>query len=123
MGLLRSYLGIYGLIALQLTKQLIGLCGTISKVKFWSAKGEELGMGNMLQWTMMNIFCFTHVGLRLVSYALLSAQYPYYAAALLPLQFSSNFLTGQRFRHDNHQGCAIQWTCESLGTKLVAKLG
>ena len=64
MGLLR----ICGLIALQL----IGLSGTISNVKFWSLKGEEVCLSNLFQWTMMRISCIAHVSLRLVSYAFLS---------------------------------------------------
>ena len=71
-------------------------------------KREMLGLGNLLEWAMIYIFCIAHVSLRLVTYALLSAQYRYFVAVVLPLQFLSNLLIGQRFCHDNHQGSAIQ---------------
>ena len=81
-------------------------------------KREMLGLGNLLEWAMIYIFCLSQVSLRLVTYALLSAQYRYFVAVVLPLQFLSNFLIGRRFCNDNHQGCAIQWTFVSLDTKL-----
>ena len=47
------------------------------------------------------MYCALHVSLRLVSYAFLSAQYKYWAAIILPLQFISNLLIRHRVCQDS----------------------
>ena len=81
---------------------LFGLSGAISNVKLWTLRGEELGLNNLFYWIPMRISCIIHVSLRLVTYALLSAQYLHYAAIILPLQFFSNLFIGQRICQDVH---------------------
>ena len=81
---------------------LLGLSGTISNVKFWTLRREELGLNNLFYWIPMRISCIIHVSLRLVTYALLSAQYLHYAAILLPLQFLCNLFIGQRICQEIH---------------------
>ena len=107
-----------GLIAISL----LGLSKGISDVKFWTLKGEIPGLSNIFSWIPSLVYCIFHVSLRLTSYAFLSAQYLYYAATILPLQFISNLIIGHYICHDCHLSSKLVNAAMSLVAPAVYNL-
>ena len=107
-----------GLIAISL----LGLSKGISDVKFWTLRGEIPGLSNMFSWIPTLVYCIFHVSLRLMSYAFLSAQYLYYAATILPLQFISNLMIGHYICRDCHLSSKLVNAAMSLVAPAVYNL-